>query len=466
MAASKLAKLYASSPVWIQNAMVTGYGAKIHFERYGHRFETLLNEFEARPLKSSSELEDYQLERLGRILRHAYEHVPYYRDTMRSLGLTPKDFRTLADLPKLPVLDRETLKHHPERLLADNIPAGKRYEGHTSGTTGSPLTMYWDRETCIVNTVAFWRHRRWAGFQRGDRLALALGRVVVPLSQTGPPYWRFNRVHQEMYLSSFHMRSENLRTYIRKMREFGAQALEAYPSTAYILARYLQSRAQTLPLKCVFTSSETLREDQRAVIESSFACKVFDFFGMAERVLFAGECEAHHGHHLNLDYGITEIMGSDGQPAGRGQLGRLVATGLHNLAQPLIRYVTSDVSSIRTDACPCGRNFPLMDAVTTKAEDIVTTADGRYISSSVLTHPFKPLHNIVESQIVQEDRKRIVVKVVRSAEFSDADTRSLHAGLTERLGAGMTIDIEFVDEIPRTAAGKLRWVVSKVPLQF
>jgi len=108
----------------------------------------------------------------------------------------------------------------------------------------------------------------------------------------------------------------------------------------------------------------------------------------------------------------------------------------------------------------------MMENVTTKAEDIITTKDGRYISSSILTHPFKPLHSIAESQIIQEDRDHITVKIVRRENFTPADEQFLLTELKKRLGEGIELRLEYVTEIPRTSAGKFRWVISKVPLEF
>jgi phenylacetate-CoA ligase len=73
---------------------------------------------------------------------------------------------------------------------------------------------------------------------------------------------------------------------------------------------------------------------------------------------------------------------------------------------------------------------------------------------------------IEKSQIVQETPDRVTVKIVRRPGYTDEDTRTLVAGLAERLGPSVAIDVAFVDDIPRGPSGKFRWVVSKVPLRF
>ena len=97
----------------------------------------------------------------------------------------------------------------------------------------------------------------------------------------------------------------------------------------------------------------------------------------------------------------------------------MVGTSLHNLGMPMIRYRTTDRTARKTRPCTCGRPLPLMEDVTTKAEDLLRLRDGRLIPPSVLTHPFKPLDCIEASQIVQTDLDRIVVRLIPRAEYTE-----------------------------------------------
>ncbi|HVP06633.1 MAG TPA: hypothetical protein VMS71_02235, partial [Candidatus Acidoferrum sp.] len=412
------------------------------------------------------QLKEYQDERQRMLVNHCYERVPYYRDLMTKNKLKPSDLRSVDDLAKLPPLTRDDIRTHLHEMVADNIDHSRLILGHTSGTTGSPLEFYYDAYTCLIKNVADWRQKRTAGINPGDRMAFFLGRVVVPITQTKPPFWRKNWLLNHLFFSSFHMSPSNLAIYAQQLKSFRPAAVEGYPSTMFIIASYLLSTNQTFPLKAAFTSSETLFPHQREAIEKAFECKLYDFYGMAERVVFATECEAHKGRHLNEDFGITEVMSADGSPAKPGEMGRICATGLHNFAMPLLRYVTSDITALKTSPCSCGRQFPLMEDITTKDEDIITTLDGRYISSSILTHPFKPMHMIEESQIIQEDRDHIRIKIVRRPDYQDKDSEHLLSEFRKRVGEGMKVEIEFVNSIERTKTGKFRWVISKVPLKF
>ena len=461
-----LDKFYNRSPWFIQDLMVTIYGVMLYRREYGGKFRDLLDEFEKRQWLSHGDIVEYQNQRLRLLIGHCYENVPYYRKVMDDRGLKPSDIAMVNDLCKLPVLTRDDVRANLEALTTRSPRRSKYIIGHTSGTTGAPLELRWDDRICFIKTVVDWRQKRIAGINPGDPMAFFLGRTVAPLDQKKPPFWRHNRVMNQLFCSSWHLSAENLEAYFSKLERFRPLAIEGYPSTMSILAGYLVSRKKTFPLKAAFTSSETLMPSQREMIERAFACRLFDFYGMAERVAFSTECEEHDGKHLNLDFSVMEVLDKDGNPAAGGQIGRVVATGLHNLAMPLIRYQTSDVTALRGVPCKCGRGFPLMENITTKDEDIVSTRDGRYISSSILNALTHHLTSLTEHQVVQEDRDRVVMKIVRRPNYTQADEDFLLRELRRTLGEGMTVELEYVDAIPRTAAGKFRWVISKVPLEF
>jgi len=150
------------------------------------------------------------------------------------------------------------------------------------------------------------------------------------------------------------------------------------------------------------------------------------------------------------------------QPVQAGTEGFLVGSTLHNRGMPLIRYRTTDRSALLSHCCPCGRQSQLTQDVTTKSEDLLRLRDGRLIPPSVLTHPFKPLDAIEGSQIVQTELDRLLVRIVPGGQFGEPERNHLLRELRLRLGEDMHIDIECVDELPRTARGKFKWVISEV----
>ena len=464
---ARLKSLYDKFPVFLQNIILSGFSALLDRERYGGSFKEFQTLAEKSQWYSDEQIRDYQEQKLRELVAYAYEHVPYYRKQMQDRDLKPVDIQSLDDLKKMPILTKQDIKKNFNELLSDEYDMGSVKKGHTSGTTGTPLEVCYSDDLIHINYAMLDRQYRWAGIELkrfGDRIAVARGNVIVPLTQKELPFWRHNYFHNHLLLSSFHMSTENLPAYIEKLRRFKPRVLDGYPSTCYVLAKYLKNIGQTLKLDAVLTSSETLFDFQREVIEESFECRIFDYFGAAERVIFATECDHHEGHHIAAEYGITEILGPEYQPLADGELGYLVATSLHNKAMPLIRYLTNDMTAIKAKKCSCGRGLPLMDDITTKAEDLLTLKDGRLISPSVLTHPFKPLHTIIESQIIQEDLDNVCVKLVVGDDYDNKEEASLIQGLQDRLGDNVNVRIEHVDQLERTRNGKFKWVIFRVDL--
>jgi phenylacetate-CoA ligase len=460
-------KLYDLAPAGLQSALVSAFSARLERTRYGGRFPEFKALLEASQWWDAERIGRYQDERLREIVRHAGEHVPYYRELFRHHGIDTGKFRGREDLPRIPVLTRDTVKSRLEDLKSRRPGDLAPGHGHTSGTTGSPLSVFYGRDMIAMNYAVMDRQYGWADARLerdGDRIAVVRGNVIVPLTQKKPPFWRHNRSLNQLLMSSFHLTPANLVSYFEALREFKPTVIDGYPSSLYVIARVLLNRNERLPLKCAITSSETLYDFQRAAIEEAFQCRVFDYYAAAERVVFAVECSHHQGHHLCEEYGVTEILGAAGETLPPGQEGVMVGTSLHNTGMPMIRYQTTDRTALKAQSCTCGRKLALMEDVTTKAEDLLRLADGRLIPPSVLTHPFKPLDCIEASQLVQTSLDRLLIRLIPRPDYTEKHGQNLIRDLKARLGDDMRIDIELVEEMPRTARGKFKWVISQVEL--
>lgn len=455
--------IYKRSPVWLQNVLLNAHAWRIRRHRYGAPLDRATDLLDEQSRWSPERIRELQSERLRHVVAAAYDRTAYYREAFDAAGVKPSDIRGVDDIHRLPLLTKLLAQRNAERMRSLPEPGPGWWVGRTSGTTGSPLTIWYDRETCIQNNACDALLKRWVGMTDADYLAVLLGRVITPIEQREPPFWRTNHVLRQVWFSSFHLTPEHLDEYVAEIRRRGLRFLEGYPSTLYILATHLLRKGERLPLRGTISSSETLHAAQREAIEEAFQCRNFDFYALAERVLYAIECEHRGGgKHLVDPFGYTEVVDAEGNPVPDGQPGYLVGTSLFNTAMPMIRYRTGDVSAIVTEPCACGRSYRRIVDVTTKAEDILVTPDGRMISPSTLTHPFKPLVHVVTSQIVQESPDLIVVKLVTSPGFTVEEERGLAESLAERIGGGVTIRIEHVAELPREKSGKFRWIVNKV----
>lgn len=459
-------RVYRGSPLPVQNLMIAYQGRKIYRERFGPGYERFSRFLERSERFSSEEHRQYQEERLAAIVEHAYGTVPYYRRLFDRLGLGPSDVTTVEDLMKLPVLTKSDIRANLEDMVSTALSRREITKKYTSGTTGDVVHFYWDRAIGVINNACLWRGRRWGGFEFGDPHATLFGTMVVPLEQKRPPFWRFNRRWNQVFLSAHHMSSENLHHYIEMMRSTGVVALDSYPSTAVVLARFLEASGERLPLRCVFTTAEPLPDADRRVISDRFDCEVFDGYGQAERVVYSAECDHHRGHHVFPEYGICEIVDGDGNQVPRGVPGRLVGTGLHNMAMPLLRYEVGDIAAFSRESCTCGRGLPLLSLKATRQGDIITTPDGRLLPPLMVLRAFRDIENIHASQLIQHTPMEYTARLVCDGPLTDSIAEEVTDVLRVRLGGPVNVRIETMAEVPRTASHKFRRIVSEVPLDW
>jgi len=461
--------LYNAAPWYIQNVMVSAYGLLLFRYATGKEVEGHLSQLMQSQWLSKDELLGIQSHKLRLLVDHAYRNVPYYRQLFDDRGLEPRDIREPADLQKLPLLSKQDVIEHRDRLIALNFNPKKLNYLSSGGTTGTPLYVYVTDENKATELALNLRMRKWAGWQPGQRRATFNGFKIMPMDRRLPPLWRHDWPERRLFFSVWHMTRENIGVYVQKLQDFRPKIVEGYPSYLHLLALHLKRVGRTLPVHAIFPYSEPLYHDQRRLIEERFQCKVFDWYGLAERVASAAQCERTDGYHVSAEKTIVEIVESSGEQAAPGDQGEIVGTNLDEYGMPLIRYRTGDMSSYRAESCPCGRGLPLIEQVQERQEDFIITPDGRLIWGtadflSIMSTGMR-LGRVEKTQVIQEAMDRVVIKVVPTELYSQVDHDRIIGGFSAILGLEVNISIELVDEIPRTASGKHRFVISRVPVE-
>lgn len=454
--------LYDHSPVLFQNALLSAYGYHLRRLRYGRNFTVYSRILDASQQFSADQLRSYQSERLAELLNHAYQYVPHYRTQMDVASVKPHDI-TLENIKRyFPILSKSNLRDAPERFQSTFYGRRQLTKIHTSGTTGTPLSIVATKSAIQQNYAFFARFLNWAGVSVGEPSATFAGRIIIPLNQPHPPYWRMNHALHNVLFSSYHISDKTIPSYIRALEHLNPRFIDAYPSAIYTIARYINDHGIThgIQPRAIVTSSETLQSFQRAAIVQAFRCQVFDQYGSAEMATFISQCE-EGSYHVNPEYGLLELVDEQGNQVAPGEAGELVCTGFLNTAMPLIRYQIGDSAVSSNKSCKCGRQFPVVESLLGRTDDLILTPEGRFVGR--LDPVFKGLGSIRESQIIQESLTRIVVRIVREPDYTEQVGHALVAALRERLG-NVDLVLEYVDAIPRTSAGKFRSVISMVSM--
>jgi len=371
------------------------------------------------------------------LIRNAAK-TPFYRQLYAGIDLN-RNFTEVYD--SLPQLTKTDLRANALNMLTR--PQSLLKKAHTSGTSGSPLTVYRSVRSIIREYAHVWFFRREHGLYLGDRIVSMRG----VLDATTFRY--FNKAENTLYLSSYLLSSKTIHQYAEQLLHFRPKAIFSFPNTLFALANFLKDAGLQVEVPLIFTSSETLYPFQRERIEKELNGRIFDWYGNAERTIALGQCEMGYYHEAPL-YGISEF---DEKGA--------VTTSLINRAFPLIRYFVDDHFTVMPDDCPCGRGRGVI-SIDGRSEDFVRLPNGTQVVGLGLA--FREIPHLRFAQIFQDEISSLRINVVTGADFNVADEELLRHKLNLLLNNSINITFNKVEEneIVKSPSGKYRLVMSTV----
>jgi phenylacetate-CoA ligase len=257
--------------------------------------------------------------------------------------------------------------------------------------------------------------------------------------------------------SGYHLSAANLSAYVDELNRRKLPWLHGYPSLLSLMAGYLLDSGRRLdyPLRWITIGSENLLPLQAQLIEQAFGVRPVQHYGMTEAV--ANISQYTDGQlYVDEDFAAVEFL-----PNELGSYS-IVGTNLCNFAFPMLRYQVGDDAQLPsapnddTGAFP-GRRVLTIDG---RKEDYVVLRNGAKVGR--MDHIFKDMTAVREAQIVQNEPGLLTVLVVCSPRFSTADEIRLRDEFASRLGDQAEVEIQYVDSIPKTASGKMRFVISSL----
>ena len=410
-----------------------------------------------------------QNERLVKTVRRVYENVPFYREKMVAVGVTPDDIRSIADLHRLPFSYKKDLRDtYPFGLFA--VPMKDVVRLHaSSGTTGKQIVVGYTKNDMELWADCFARALTAAGATEEDivHVSYGYGLFTGGLGADGGA--------MRIGATAVPVSTGNTQRQLTIMRDFGSTVLCCTPSYALHIAELLEESGLSkndLKLKAGIFGAEPWTNEMRRQIEDKLGIKAYDIYGLTE-VLGPGvafECGEQTGMHINEDHFIVEVIDPDtGEVLPDGTQGELVFSCITKEAFPILRYRTRDIGVIHRGKCACGRTLVKMTKPRGRTDDMLIIRGVNVFPSQIETVLLDRGYTANYQIVVDRDHNfdSIEVQVEISSEvFSDTvrglsrRAKELSDALKSLLGVNAKVTLLEPNSIPRSE-GKAVRVIDK-----
>jgi len=446
----------------VQASTDLGVGSgRVHADLMNPHYRAWLEFLEDSESWTSNEISQYQIEQLKKVVSHAYENCPGYRNSFDRHGITPNDVYSLEDIEKLPFITKEELR---DQLEVFSCPWPERKYVTTGGSTGIPFGFYRD-DIAFGRELASKAHQyHRIGWKEGDRQLVFRGLPIQAADRmTYVPEF------EELRCSSYHLTAEDMERFYRRALEYQPRWLRCYPSSGYIFARFLDEHGWTIPsIEGVLCASENLYEFQRALMQRVFGERVYSHYGHYELAVLAGYCQYAPTYHVLPQYGYAELLDSQGRRVqAPGQVGEIVATSFLMYATPMIRYRTRDYAVFKGDICTkCERPYDIWERIEGRLQEFIVTGTGRLISMTAINMHDSTFDGVRQFQFHQREQGALTLNYVPRPECNDAALTFLKSRVMEKLGSDVTLQLKAVKDIHLTGRGKHRFLIQELPVEF
>ena len=375
-----------------------------------------------------------------------------------------KRVRGAAELAAWPILEKETVRAAPADFLAGaQFLASK---ASTGGTSGAPLPLARSLRSVVLEQAAIDGVIAALGADpAGARVAVLRGDNVKDPSDFRPPYWKLVAGGRRLVMSSNHLNAATVGAYAEALERFAPDLLWAYPTSLESLCVQLERAGVRLQVGRVLTSSEVLHPSVWRLAERTLGCRLADYYGQAERVAFAYAL-APGEYRFLAGYSHVELVATRSE--GPHTFYEIVGTGLWNHAMPLVRYRTGDL--IRLPAAFTAQQVKEVQqgirpfaGVLGRDSDILVSPEGVRLTG--IDHFQREVANLRRIQVIQESATEVRVLVLGAPGFSEKDSAQLLANIGKKLPGSMRVDVECVEALERTSAGKTPFVIHRTAVK-
>ena len=452
---------YMRAPQWVKH-IVGGVYRRVPLRlRYGvayERFQRQLRDVEP------SEIEKERLSKLDETMLHATRTVPAYRHLE---GMWSSDGGPEERLRLFPLVSKAQIKDALGHFVSVKSTSNALLPMHTGGSTAEPMRFYLGRGVTRPREAAYI-----ADFQTriggiGQDMVLSMrGRSVVGVDRDDR-YWMLEPIKNQLILSSDHLEPQWMHHYTNALRHFKPRVVEAFPSSLYPLARWLEEHPLpefTERVRGVLLYSEIVLDHQMELFRRVFPCPILKHYGHSERVLMAASKPGDDNYHFWPLYGHFELLDLNGNPVSQpGEMGEIVGTSFDNQVMPFIRYRTGDYAVLEKARNSSG--YPVCRSIEGRWQEFIVCRDNRLISITTLgAAHFESLAMARDIQFEQSEPGLLVLKIVIEGPLTDQLQRAVKNAVEDKTQGGCTLEVIKVEAIPKLASRKKQMILQHVDL--
>jgi phenylacetate-CoA ligase len=432
----------------------------IHKWKVRKRVEQIYEALRRSQYWTAHQLEEYQNFKLRKLIAHAYHNTIYYKKMFDSLGVRPFDVKTVDDLDRIKVLDKSDVnKFLYFDLFSATHNKKEMYKISTSGSTGTPFSIYVDVEQLelrMATTMRAWENAGWCFGDKQLRLwHQTIGMSTIEIIKEKIDAFLNNRV----FIPAFEITEKNIQGIIEKIERVNPVLIDGYAECLVLISRYAGRKLNLPHLKAVISSAQMLTEESRKEVEQTFGAKVVDKYGAREFSGIAYESLDGSGYPIMAEsYVVRKVKFSD-------ELSRILITDLNNYSVPIINYQIGDLVSdavqvtfqAKVPEIELGaelKHFPRLGRIEGRIQSVVHLPNGRLLPSAFFMHFMKDYEDFVRIfQFVQAKNKTLRLDVVPAPGWRDEIKESLRDELNKHIQMDDFV-IRVVDDIPLIRTGK------------
>ncbi len=413
------------------------------------------------PREKQSSLRDA---RLRRLVRYAARTVPYYRRLFEEQKIDPREIRTVADLDRFPLIDKQMVRSNPRFFVSASRRGMRSIPFTTSGTTGNPLQIFHDQSSLLANIAFGEREREVISRGSDKKLGYREAAIFYP-GNTSSKVWAFYRrktfipVRPDRLVLSV---LEPVEKVVESINRFRPDVIRSYGSYLEILFRILAARKIHMhPPRLIICGADAMTEAGRTFITETFGIPVFALYNAVEALKIGFSCEARSDYHLHDDLCHIKIIDRHGKKVPDGQSGEVVISNLVNHGTVLLNYRLGDIASLSSEKCSCGRTLPLLSELVGRVEDILFLPGGEFVHPRAIWRVFKFRDEVLQYQLTQHEPNRFELSLVTAdKKIYQRIIDDILADLRDLLGRSAVIEPGFYRELERQKGGKFRPVRS------